>query len=129
MVGRLGVVAAGLVGVIAAVTLVSCSASPATDPNALALKTGNDLLAVCSDSATGMKMACVAYIASAVDGYSASFCPLPETSTRGQARDLVVQYLRDHPLERNGRAIGAVWQALSTAWPCPQPEPQPQRRR
>jgi Rap1a immunity proteins len=114
---------------LGALVLVSCSAPPPADTNALALKTGNDLLAVCSDSATGMKMACVGYIASAVDSYSATFCPLPATSTRGQARDLVVQYLRDHPEERNGRAIGEVWQALSTAWPCQKQEPLPQKRR
>ena len=112
------------------VVLASCSATPGTDPNALALKTGNDLLAVCSDSATGMKMACVAYIASGVDSYSVTLCPPPAGSTRGQASDLVVQYLRDHPQERSGSAIGEVWQALSQAWPCPkQEQPKPQRRR
>jgi Rap1a immunity proteins len=120
---------------VLAVVLMSCSTSPPADTNALALKTGGDLLAVCShqgergEAATGMEMACIAYIASAVDSYSVTFCSPPETSTRGQARDLVVQYLRDHPQERSGRAIGEVWQALSREWPCPKPQPQPQRRR
>ena len=111
-----------------AVVLASCSTPPSTtDPKALALKTGSDLLAVCShqgergEEATGMEMVCLGYIASAVDSYSMSFCEPPETSTRGQARDLVVQYLRDHPQAGKGLAIGEAWQALSQAWPCPAP--------
>ena len=125
---RMGVLAPGLAGVLT-VVLASCSAAPPIDPNALALRTANDLLAVCSDSATAMKMACVAYIASGVDSYSVTLCPPPAGSTRGQARDLVVQYLRDHPEERQGQAIGEVWQALSQAWSCQKQQPQPQRRR
>jgi hypothetical protein len=116
-----------LLGALAAV-LASCSAPPpTTDPNALALKTGSDLLAVCShqgergEEAVGMEMVCLGYIASAVDSYSVAFCEPPETSTTGQARDPVVQYLRDHPEAGKGLAIGEAWQALSQAWPCSTP--------
>ena len=127
--------------VVLLAVLASCSAAPATEPNApalntdaLALKTGRDLLSVCShqnergEAATGMEIACVAYIASAVDSYSVNFCPPPETSTRGQARDLVVEYLRHHPQERNEMAIGQVWLALSQVWPCPKQQPKNKRR-
>jgi hypothetical protein len=90
-----------LLGVFAAV-LASCSAAPAADPSALALRSGNDLLAVCShqgergEMATSMEMACIAYIASAVDSYSVTFCPPPEGSTRGKRRT-------GEPSERYGR--------------------------
>ena len=95
------------------------------DPlDALALKSGNDLYSVCgyqnerSELATGMEMACIAYIASAADSYSVTFCSPPDSSTRGQARDVVVKYLKAHPKDRQNPAIHEAWLALSAAWPC-----------
>ena len=116
MAGRTGVAVVGLL-------LLS---SPAfADPlDALALKSGNDLYAVCgyqnerSELATGMEMACIAYIASAADSYSVTFCTPPDSSTRGQARDIVVKYIKDHPKDRQNPAIHEAWLALSAAWPC-----------
>jgi hypothetical protein len=113
-----------LLAVFFAAVVASCSAPRATDPNALALTSGSDLYSVCThegeraESAVVMDWACLSYIASAVDSYSAVFCPAPANSTRGQARDIVMKYLRDHPQSRNGSTIGVVWLALSEAWPC-----------
>jgi len=117
VVGRMGVAVIGLL----------LSSPGLADPlDALALKSGNDLYSVCgyqnerSELATGMEMACIAYIASAADSYSVTFCPPPDSSTRGQARDVVVKYLKEHPKDRQNPAIHEAWLALSAAWPCKQ---------
>ena len=112
-----------MVVLIAGLTLWS-SAAVANRLDALALKSGNDLYSVCgyqherSELATVMEIACIAYISSAVDSYTVSFCVPPDSSTRGQARDVVVKYLKDHPKDRQHTAIHEAWMALSAAWPC-----------
>lgn len=112
------------VGLLVAGLACWSSATLADPLDALALSTGNALFAVCgyqndrSELATGMEMACIAYIASAADSYSVTFCSPPDSSTRGQARDVVVRYLKDHPKERQNPAIHEAWLALSAAWPC-----------
>jgi len=116
MFGRTGVLAAGLA--------LWSSAALADPLDALALKTGDDLYSACSHQherdamAASLEMACLGYIAGVVDGYSMMFCTAPQTSTRGQARDIVVSYLRDHPVDRHKLAIHEAWLALSAAWPC-----------
>jgi Rap1a immunity proteins len=101
--------------------------SPAAiaDPvDALALRTGDDLYSVCrhegegSEMATGMAMACLAYIAAAVDCYTVTLCRVPKGTTRVRARDVVVTYLREHPKDRHDLAIRQIWLALAETWPC-----------
>ena len=118
MVGRIGVLVAGSV-------LCWSSAAIADPVDALALKTGDDLYSVCShegersEMATGMTMACLAYIAAAVDCYTVTLCRVPKDTTRVRARDVVVKYLREHPSDRHDLAIRQTWLALAAAWPCP----------
>ena len=115
---RMGVLAAGL-------TLWS-SAALADSVEGLSFRTANDLLSVCShegersEMATGMAMACLAYIAAAVDCYTVTLCRVPKDTTRGRARDVVVKYLREHPKDRHDLAIRQTWLALAEAWPCKQ---------
>ena len=64
------------IGVLAAGLALWASAAQADSMEGLSLKTGDDLYAVCShegersEIATGMAMACLAYIAAAVDCYT-----------------------------------------------------------
>ena len=116
MIVRIGVLVAGL---------VLWSSTAIADPvDALAFKTGDDLYSVCSydgergELAAGMTMACLAYIAAAVDCYTVTLCRVPKDTTRARARDVVVKYLRDHPKDRHDLAIRQTWLALAEAWPC-----------
>jgi hypothetical protein len=112
--------------VVVAAGLALCwSPVAVADPvDALALKTADDLYAVCSresnrsEMATGMAMACLAYVAAAVDCYAVTLCRVPKETTRVRARDVVVKYLRDHPKDRHDLAIRQTWLALAEEWPC-----------
>ena len=111
------------IGVLAAGLALAASAALADSEDGLSFKTGNDLLSVCSQGdrseiATGMAMACLAYIAAAVDCYTVTLCRVPKDTTRRKARDVVVKYLRDHPKDRHDLAIRQTWLALAEAWPC-----------
>jgi hypothetical protein len=44
---------------------------------------------------------------------------LPEVSVAGQARDVAVRYLTDHPESRHYTAASLVAEALEEAFPCP----------
>ena len=100
--------------------------------------TGNDLYRYCkpaqTDAAKDLKETyCVAYITGVHDGAEASGSLLtymaerdepfrlmcvPQGVEAGQLRDIVVQYLEDHPADRNLGAGLIVMSALLEAYPC-----------
>ena len=104
MAGRMGVLAAGL-------ALCWSSAAIADPVDELAFRTADDLYSVCShESDRSMAMACLAYIAAAVDCYTVTLCRVPRDTTRVRARDVGVKYLRKHPSDRHDCGEGrATW--------------------
>lgn len=99
----------------------------AADPSS-AFLTGNDLYAECTSSSQVAQVSCLSYITGAADGVRSgmqlhkdkvdSIC-IPEGVTRGQLKDVVVQSLRDDPVNRNLPAGLLVWGALYHHWHCP----------
>lgn len=88
--------------------------------------TGDDLFARCTSSGPFQQQDrayCIAYI----DGIAAdldvqgapepSVC-IPLGVTKGQARDVVIDYLRRNPKSRSDPAAGLIRIALMRAWPC-----------
>lgn len=43
---------------------------------------------------------------------------MPNGATAGQQRDIVIQFLRDHPGRRQEDSVPLVIESLSGAWPC-----------
>src|SRR5579862_6019240 len=82
-------------------------------------KSGNQLLAMC-ESVPGEGI-CLGYVIGIVDvmqnnsinGYVACF---PSDITSGQAEDVVIKRLKDHPEDRHLLADGLVAEALSIAF-------------
>ena len=44
----------------------------------------------------------------------------PAGMTSGQAYRVVVKYIEDHPARQNEMFTELAWEALRSAWPCPQ---------
>ena len=77
---------------------------------------GNELLSVCGKDRS--------YCLGVTSGYSDMLQSLGETCadklvTRGQAADIVVRFLRDHPKNRHLTAASLARAALTDAFPCP----------
>ena len=92
-----------------------------------AMSTGNDLLLACADEDNEYKFAlCAAYIQGAEVGHRVTsmlnkqdslYC-LPEKATHGQTAKVVSKYLKNHPEKLHETAIGLVYIALRSAFPC-----------
>ena len=87
----------------------------------IAYYSGNSLFDLCKKN----EEACAIYIDGVNDGFFAStigtnrdlaYC-IPAGSTGPQVRDVVVQYLTNHPEERQRLASVLVAEALAHAWP------------
>jgi len=111
-----------------AAALLLVAASPA------AAYSGNDLYAQCSQPLE--RTWCLGFVSGLISGYiiglqvsqdvyetglakqeELGICP-PGASTYGQAVDMVIQYLREHPEERDRRAPILVGAALRLHWSC-----------
>jgi hypothetical protein len=87
---------------------------------------GNKLLEACraAETPTGSFMGgvCGGYVSALVDVMSgppvALRVCLPDGVTRGQAREIVMKALRDHPEQLHHSASDLVMGALSKAFPC-----------
>ena len=44
----------------------------------------------------------------------------PAGMTSGQAYQVVVKYIDNHPAQQNEMFTELAWEALRKAWPCPQ---------
>lgn len=82
---------------------------------------GNKLYEYCQSNEFG----CILYIQGVVDGQLAAisattrdvaYC-IPQGSTAGQVKDIVVKFLSDHPERRHLMGGVLVANALSNAWP------------
>lgn len=90
--------------------------------------TGELMLNVCRGKDPGSVAQCLAYTKGAADLFSAvSAIPgsiggyrvcIPGAVSAFQVRDVVVQYLEAHPVDRDTSAAYSVVRALSAAWPC-----------
>ena len=97
--------------------------------------TGNDLYHNCTNAAVPMGWSlCLGYIEGVLDAtnfegslsYGKStvlhgivqWC-VPAGVTAGQARDVVIKFLRDKPEFRHLSAAEEVTAAVAAAWPCP----------
>jgi hypothetical protein len=79
----------------------------------------------CSGANPPQRVFCTGFIVAAADATSiapgidgVSAC-MPEWASAGQVEDVVVQYLRGHPADRDVAAAPVVAVSLSLAWPCP----------
>ena len=89
--------------------------------------TGNDLQKHCADEDDLFEFArCVDYIHGASDAHlitsalnkqDSLYC-LPEKATHGQTAKVVSKYLKNHPEKLHETAIGLVYLALRSAFPC-----------
>ena len=82
---------------------------------------GNELYSRCIHGpSTPQYVACLAYVEGTVDALSVdkTIC-LPESHvTTGQVKDIIVNYLRDHPQNRHNSASLLAAIALNEAFPC-----------
>ena len=99
--------------VVSTIALACAIISPAR-----AALTGNELYDVCLGDSFDRGM-CVGYALGVAEaaGLAGVAC-IPPDVTRGQIKDVVVNYLRDHPADRNKSAYGLVTTALQSVWPC-----------
>jgi hypothetical protein len=115
--------ASGLIGGLSALALgLAFASSPAVAQSvAPAYVLGNTLWEACSSR----NDLCLAYIVGTADAIQAArgsllgwrVC-LPNGVTEGQAMDVVVQFLSQHPEMRQYAATGLVANALANAFPC-----------
>jgi hypothetical protein len=92
-----------------------------------AMYTGNDLLPFCADELGGYKFnSCLDFIRGANDGHDVisalhkldSYYCLPDGVTAFQAAKVVRKYLENHPENLHVMAVGLVYAALRSAFPC-----------
>ena len=104
--------------------------SEAQNPGAIrAFQSGNQLYAAC-EADTGLCMGYVAGVADAmslvqVTGGSIAgvVACIPFPVVIGEAKDVAVKYLREHPELRAYTAVDLVAFALHDAFPCPETSP------
>lgn len=89
------------------------------------IRTGNGLLSACQSKEPLQQTQCLVYILGALDGASSAtqltapvFCA-PNGITGGQAKDIVVKWLLEHPSRREMPSAWFITAALADAWPCP----------
>jgi hypothetical protein len=88
------------------------------------IKDGNVLLALCTSGNLIDQTKCIGYIEGTADlmnelswFFNRPQC-VPNQTVSTQAVDVVLIYLRDHPVERSYTASSDVVTALSLAWKC-----------
>lgn len=76
---------------------------------------GNQLHEWCSSSNQYFASQCMGYILGSLD--ATPELKTPENATRGQVRDVIVKYLREHPEHRDMPAGMVIIMAAFEAWP------------
>ena len=91
---------------------------------AQAQKDGNQLYAVCTSNSYSDQGVCSGYVEAAAEylewvrsGEKKPPCLSDGTVVR-QVKDVVVNYLRDHPTERSYTGTSLVVRAITLAWKC-----------
>jgi hypothetical protein len=109
-----------------------------SSPASAGFETGNSLLAECSVQANDSTYfhsasGCLSYVVGIADMIELQqrmkdvngqtvrqFICVPSGVTKGQVRDITVQYLSNNPDKRHFNAAALVWNALLAAFPCSQ---------
>lgn len=100
----------------------SCFSSVAAQDAPTDIFHGNGLLSACEDSDVFYKSACLTYISGVSDGAKAlGFICLPSEVTNGQAMDVVLNGLREHPEVRHKPSAVLALGYLVHAFPCAPP--------
>lgn len=86
--------------------------------------TGNELLSKCNSTEMHLRTDCIGYVTGVFDAFSSITICAPNGVTRGQVRDVVVQYLNMIPSERHKAADLLVGAVLAATWPCQRNQPQ-----
>ena len=107
-------------GIIAAAVLAVFLTSPAQ-----ASKGGNELHKACQadrpdpEAAAFERGFCMGYISGVTEALGPPFfCPPEGAVTRNQYRDIVKNYLNQHPERRHKHSTVVILEALSEAFPC-----------
>lgn len=88
---------------------------------------GNELHGQCISTDNGQQLLCMGYIVGVSDGIAiAQTAAQPEhhsiciaaTADRRQIVDVVKNYMRDHPADRNRTASALIYVSLREAFPC-----------
>lgn len=80
---------------------------------------GNALFDACSDDGSDYHAGqCLGYVTGVFDSFDGRYVCAPKSVTAGQATDIVVKYLTDHPEKRHELASFLVASALMDAFPC-----------
>jgi len=108
------------------VILAGTSAPPLVSPARAYFLDGDELMNHCSVNIPDERFdpaICVTYIMGAYDAYmfqrlvrNQPRCA-PPTLTAGPLREVVVEYLEDHPDNRGMDASALVWNAIIAEWP------------
>ena len=97
----------------------------AASGNVRGFMNGNELYQECTGSSYILREHCIGYLEGVTDaevtmreviGTPPNCLPLGVDAT--QIRDVVVQYLEDHPAIRNDLASDLAATAMAVAWPC-----------
>ena len=92
---------------------------PPLETTTTALFDGNRVYELCSSQELLKKQYCLAYIAGLTDAFNWDrFICSPEHTTEGQVRDVVSNFLHDHPETRHYSAPSLAREALRQAFPC-----------
>lgn len=109
--------------IAAAALAVAAWATPAHASSTID-ETGNDLLSICTDESISDQFLCLGYVRGLWVGADALFASkditlcTPETVKLGQFRDILILWLRRHPVERSKSAIIITMLAMNDAWAC-----------
>jgi hypothetical protein len=85
--------------------------------------TGNDLYRYCTSGDTEYSV-CIGYVEGVIDEWESDRATsrlqpcVPSGVVADQLKDVVVQYLSQHPADRNTLASGLVMVAAAQAWNC-----------
>lgn len=80
---------------------------------------GNALFNACSNDGGYYKEGqCLGYVTGVFDSFEGVYVCAPEHVTAGQAKDIVVKYLTEHPEKRHEPAAFLVGSALNDVFPC-----------
>lgn len=107
----------------AAIVAIALSEPDWAGANVGSADDGNNLLIACTAAPGVQQGYCYGYINAiadatsnnTIDGFKAC---IPQQVQVEQLRDVVIQYLRNHPAERHYSVLGLVAKALAGAFPC-----------
>jgi hypothetical protein len=89
------------------------------------MRTGNDILAVCTATRSSDQLLCAGWVAGLAEGIKTmniaggrNVVCFPDQSTVGQYRDIILAYLRADPVNRHFASGVLGVSALMRAYPC-----------